>query len=442
MILPADGSQTPLPIYSDVEIMNLPDPEWLVHDMLVSRSLAALYGPSGHGKTFVALDLALSIGTGSDSFGRQSLQGPVAYVYAENAPGLKHRVAAWKKEHGFKTSDPARVHFVLVPVDLLDRRGKGLADLVGTLKATVPHVTLVIIDTLAKCFGDGDENDTHSMNLFTNRCAQIRDEFDCSVLVVHHTGHERKRERGSSAFRSNFDTMLRCAKRRDSDSLITLSCEKQKDASHFSEIKFRLEEVRVGNTTSCIVESVTHSAAVSSNLTQQQLTQLQVLHARGRAGATSTEWRTDSEPKGISGSGYKRNRRELVTGGFVTDPGEPKAGYKYALTPKGRSAIADRVQPPVDPTQPAANSGPSRVQPQSVYISEFNVGSGSGPNGSMDPSVGLGSEGGAYEAPLEPQTPTVPNNGQPKACLYCGQPYPFGCGFCERPFTGKEVQRV
>ena len=112
-------------------------------------------------------------------------------------------------------------------------------------------------------------------------------------------------------------------------------------------------------------------------------------------------------------------------------------------------------------------SGPDRVQPQLPAESADSLGSSLGPEGSMDPSVGSGSGGGAYRAPHEPNTPTVPTNGHPEKyvvdltglghqsrgsppgggdgmgalCAECEQPsgslFPFCC-----TCTGSEVHRV
>ena len=49
-----------------------------------------LYGPTGSGKSFVALDYAFQI----------AQTGPVVYVAAEGAAGYAARVLAWRKHHG------------------------------------------------------------------------------------------------------------------------------------------------------------------------------------------------------------------------------------------------------------------------------------------------------------------------------------------------------
>ena len=424
----------PLPIFSDVEIGVLPDPEWLIENILVKNSLGAMYGPSGHGKTFTALGMAMSIGTGQDFLGHRTSQGAVIYVYAEGAPGLKNRVSAWKHEHGLKDSDLCDVHLIPVAVDLQDPRGDGLDQLIETIRATVSRVSLVVIDPVSKCFGFGDENNTQHMNTFMNRCAALRDEFHCSILLVHHTGHEMGRERGSSAFRADLDTLIRCARRSRRDQLIVLSCEKQRDGLLFDGIRLHLKIVEIGLTSSCVVECAGKTSAIITSLGYEGQTLLEALAKLGASGATSSDWQRAAMATGMSKSAFKRTRKELATGGYVTDPGEPIRGFKYTVTPKGLAALGDRVQSAVDPTETEEPLGSGRVQTQLVDRDADSVGSKSGPNGFADPLIGSGSNGGACRAPHEPlpgRVRTEPlSNGDPRECQYCHMPYPFSCGFC------------
>lgn len=62
-------------LMSAAELMSLPPPRWLVANHLPVEGLAVLYGPPGGGKSFVALDLALSIATGLDWLGIVQVDG-------------------------------------------------------------------------------------------------------------------------------------------------------------------------------------------------------------------------------------------------------------------------------------------------------------------------------------------------------------------------------
>jgi RecA-family ATPase len=84
------------------EIERLPPLEWLIEGLMPAGGLAVLYGAPKLGKSFLALDWALSVAAGRRWLGRNVRQGDVVYVYAEGVSGLKARVAAWAAEHGRK----------------------------------------------------------------------------------------------------------------------------------------------------------------------------------------------------------------------------------------------------------------------------------------------------------------------------------------------------
>ena len=75
----------------------LPKPESLVEGVLDADTLAVLYGRAGVGKSFVALDLALSVATGTRWQGHEVRRGRVLYVVAEGASGTGARLDAWQK---------------------------------------------------------------------------------------------------------------------------------------------------------------------------------------------------------------------------------------------------------------------------------------------------------------------------------------------------------
>ena len=92
------------------------------------------------------------------------------------------------------------------------------------------------------------------MNAFVTCADSFREAFPgVAVLVVHHTGKESI---GGSAdtprYRAAADTILRLSKR---PSVLTLKCDKQKDAEPFKELSLKLRKVRLQNgTSSCVIE--------------------------------------------------------------------------------------------------------------------------------------------------------------------------------------------
>jgi hypothetical protein len=169
------------------ELKDLPPPQWLIHGK-VPVGLTRIYGEPGIGKTFVALDMALSLAVKK---GRR-----VVYIAGEGVSGISKRVKAWLMEN--RHGDVPLERFVVHngPVDML----KG-SDVGEFMKGVPFQPEAVFVDTVARCFGDGNENATQDMNRFIASCGQMQEGWaGCSVILLHHTGKDAtKGGRGSSA---------------------------------------------------------------------------------------------------------------------------------------------------------------------------------------------------------------------------------------------------
>lgn len=216
------------------ELMALPDVEWLVRDHIYEGSLVGIYGDYGSAKTFFALDMGLSVATGKRFLGEYPVKtGAVAYLCGEGARGLKKRVQQWQAVKGVT---PNNFCVYPEPLDLTQRTNTDLlADDVVRRLGCDP--TLVIVDTLAVCFGGKNESDTADMNTFINNCKALQNKLQCCVVVIHHLGKDpTKGARGSTAYMGALDTgVLLKAKRDNADRIksVTVRCGKQKDAEPF-----------------------------------------------------------------------------------------------------------------------------------------------------------------------------------------------------------------
>ena len=211
------------------DLRNLPDTTWAIDGIIPAGVLAILFGPSGVGKSFVALDMALCTAARARWMGRDVAQGSVLYIAAEGRRGIPKRVEAW---HVSRTDcDASSIRFLDEPVNMLDERE------VDSLLADIAEMdtppTLVVVDTLARCFGPFDENSTRDMGVFVAGCDRVRRATGATVLVVHHTGWNGDRERGNSALRAGADTMIAVTA---DDNVMKLACVKQKDAEEFTPI--------------------------------------------------------------------------------------------------------------------------------------------------------------------------------------------------------------
>lgn len=80
--------------YSDMVAM--PEPEWLIEGVIQKRSAAVMFGKSNSFKSFLAIDMALSVATGRVWQGQSVAHGRVLIVATEGANGVgRLRVPGW-----------------------------------------------------------------------------------------------------------------------------------------------------------------------------------------------------------------------------------------------------------------------------------------------------------------------------------------------------------
>lgn len=242
-----------LRLYSTQELLRLPSPRWQVQDILPAGGLVGLYGQPGTGKSFIAIDLAMCVASGLPWHGHQVIQqGFVLYISAEGGTGIGKRVQAWLSSNGV-SPDAAHIGWLIeaIPINNDSEDMDILFERLGNELEINP--SLVIIDTLARCF-DGDENQQEDMGRFVAGADRIRQEFKSTVIVVHHTRLDGERERGNTAFRGAADTM--CAVERK-NGVITLKCNKQKDAEEFVDHAFALSVIPQHE--SCVIRDFNQS---------------------------------------------------------------------------------------------------------------------------------------------------------------------------------------
>lgn len=180
--------------------------KWHVKDLIPCASTVMLYGPTQSYKSFVALDLALGIATGKDTLGiTPDVTGPVFYGALEGRTGIaRKRRPAWRKHRGVT----GKTDFYVMPAPLVASQPE-CAEFVKEiqLRCAGRKPALVVIDTVSKAMvGYDSTKDADKLVAFCDALVEI---LGCSVLAVHHTGHDVERgPRDSSVYRAGFDTVL------------------------------------------------------------------------------------------------------------------------------------------------------------------------------------------------------------------------------------------
>lgn len=186
------------------ELRSLPAPAWLVKGVIPEAGLCLIFGVSGSGKSFFTLDLAAHVALSLDWRGQRVKGGPVAYIAAEAAGTFRNRQEAWRIE---KLSDAAEDPPLMVLRAAPDLHGgDDIGPLLEAIQRTGLDFKLIVVDTVARVMGGGDENSAKDVGLLVANLDRLRTETGAAVIGVHHAGKDSsKGARGSSALRAAVD---------------------------------------------------------------------------------------------------------------------------------------------------------------------------------------------------------------------------------------------
>ena len=250
-----DGALKPYSLMRQTDVWSMAPVEFLVDGLIPERSFAMIYGQPGSGKSFLAIDMALSVAHGVDWQGKKVKQGPVLYIAGEGMGGFSKRWKAWSKHHGLENEPD--MYLLPVAVNMMDEQD--VARLVLTVEEMGREWALVIIDTVARAIAGADENAAQSIGMFVQSCDRVREAAGGTMLAVHHSGKDSSRgARGSNALLGALDTSVVVGKL---DDVVTIKVEKQKDAEPIDEMSFNMVSVSVGVTDTSIVLERTDAPA-------------------------------------------------------------------------------------------------------------------------------------------------------------------------------------
>jgi len=202
---PEELSGRPLKIISGKELMEQETNgvESLWGNFLYEKSIVLLAGEAGVGKTTLAYNLAI-YGAKGESFCDIPFQKPLNILYCDLETGDDLR-----KNKAMIISDndiPSNLYF------------NSELDFIGQLNRLIKLVKekaidLVIIDTINEAFNTRDEQDNAEANRQFRSIKKLRDEGECCVLLMHHTGKGEQPKgvysaRGASARAGSVDVVL------------------------------------------------------------------------------------------------------------------------------------------------------------------------------------------------------------------------------------------
>jgi hypothetical protein len=174
-------------------------------------------------------------------------QGAVLYICGEGFGGVGARIKACKQHH--QTEDGAPIYVIRHQLNLRSsvEDFNALMLAVETLVMdTGMDFKLIVVDTLARAFGGGDENSASDMMQFVVTCGHIQKIVQgAALMILHHSGKDSaKGMRGSSALLGAVDTELELIRFEDSMKGIIRTA-KQKDGEDGTRTGFEMVTVEL-----------------------------------------------------------------------------------------------------------------------------------------------------------------------------------------------------
>ncbi len=229
--------------------------DWIVRGVLPRAELAVIYGDSGSGKTFLALDLCAAITRGVEWRSRRTQKGRVVYVCAEGAGGFKARLRAYARGHEVVLAELPAV--IADAPNLLEPK-----DAAAIAKAVIDWgpVDVIVVDTLSATTPGGNENSGEDMGLVLSHCKFLHRKTGALVVLIHHSGKDATRgARGWSGLRAAADAEIEVVRNAD---YRAATVTKMKDGGDGESYPFKLRVVELGldvegePESSCVVEHV------------------------------------------------------------------------------------------------------------------------------------------------------------------------------------------
>ena len=266
--------------------------EWLIDNVLPKKAFAALYGPPGSYKSFVALDIAEAVATGRAWMGREvQAAGAVLYICGEGFGGIGARIKACKMHN--RTQAGAEIYVIRAAINLRSSAEDFdllVASIKDLMERTGVQFELVQIDTLARAFGGGNENNSEDMGAFIHNAGRIQRMLGCAMMVLHHSGKDAtKGLRGHSSLLGAVDTQLELMKI-DSipnpsgpiagSGILTIS--KQKDGQDGVKIGFEMVKVEIQASALGISDAQISLAVRASDEAIQQEMQQQAVNRQDK----------------------------------------------------------------------------------------------------------------------------------------------------------------
>ena len=181
-------------------------------------------------------------------------RGNVLYIAAEGGSSFPNRVSAL---------DDPQFWVIAAPVTFAGNASDAasMVEMVQHLASQSGKFDLIVVDTLSRVMGNGDENTAPDIADLVKNLDVLRRGTGSNIMLIHHSGKDVARgARGHSSLRAAVDTEIELT--RDEIGVITAEVTKQRDGPTGYKFSYSLRQIELGRdqdgdpVTTCLVESI------------------------------------------------------------------------------------------------------------------------------------------------------------------------------------------
>ena len=264
---------------------NLPHRNWLLQGAMLMETLCLVVGAPGSGKTFLALDLVMTMAHAVVEekhsctwFGRRIKPCAVVYVSGEGQADFTIRLHGWMALNGVSKETALPVFLIPQPIDMRTS-ADGTIALIEEIKKIDRicyemfscHVGAVVLDTLNRMLMGGDDTKAEHIGAFVKHSTMLREQLAVTVIAIAHTPKEAGRSdpRGHSSLVGDSDLTMFVRKNPDgapNDWKIT----RNKAGPEGDRHEFRLRQIKLSKeddddpVTTCVVIEGASEASIEA----------------------------------------------------------------------------------------------------------------------------------------------------------------------------------
>jgi hypothetical protein len=218
--------------------------ETIIEGAFGENEFSTVSGLPGSGKSVVMTDAGCHVAAGIEWHGRKVSQGLVVYIAAERKKLTERRMNAFRKHYGVRNV-PLLVLGGRIDLTSSESDARALTAAIKQAAADCgQRCVWVIVDTLTRTFGPGDQNASRDMVAYVRSCDLIRVGTGAHVTAIHHTTWESNRGKGAIDLDGAVDESY-IVKKTGKKSHV-LECNGTNDGEEGVVLNFRMLSIEVG----------------------------------------------------------------------------------------------------------------------------------------------------------------------------------------------------